>query len=67
MGIEIIQKFIPPKHCKSCMASHQKFKTFQSSILKIAEFLERLHVDIEGLLLVIFLGFWDFFSIKDNV
>lgn len=41
-------------------------KILQMPMLKITEFLERLYIDLEKLLLVIFLGFWYFLSIKDN-
>lgn len=64
--MEEIQGLIPTKLCESYMTSPRKLEILRTLMSKAAEFLERLHVDIERLLLVTFLGFWYFLSIKDD-
>ena len=64
--MEEVQGPIPTELCESCMAGHQKLEISRTVMPKAAEFLGRLHVDIEGPLLVIFSGFRYFLSIKDD-
>lgn len=66
IGMEEIQGFILTKLCESYMTSPRKLEILRTPMSNAAEFLEKLHVDIETLLLVTFLGFWYFFSIKDD-
>ena len=66
IGMEGVQGPIPTELCESCMAGHQKLEISRTPMPKAAEFLGRLHVDIEGPLPVTFLGFQYFLSIKDD-
>lgn len=62
-----MQRPIPIDLYELCMSSHQELEISGTFMPKRAEFLGRLHVDIEKLLLVTVLGFQYFFFIKDNV
>ena len=66
IGMEGVQGPIPMELCESCMAGHQKLEISRTPMPKAAEFLGRLHVDIEGPLPVTFSGFRYFLSIKDD-
>ncbi len=66
-GIGGVQGPIPTELCEPCMAGHQELEISWTLMPKAAEFLERLHVDIEGLLPVTFSGFRYFLSIKDDI
>ena len=56
-GIERVQGPIPTELCEPCMAGHQELKISRTPMPKAAEFLGRLHMDIEGPWPVTFSGF----------
>lgn len=66
IAMERVQGPTPAQLYGLYMASHQELEILQMLMPKIAKFLERLYIDIEGPLLVIFLDFQYFLSIKDN-
>ena len=57
IGMEGVQGPIPTELYEPCMAGHQELEILRMPMPKAAEFLRRLHVDIEGPLPVTFLGF----------
>ncbi len=65
--IEKLQGPIPTELFKLWMAGHQNLEILRTLMPKVAKFLERIHMDIERLLPVLFLNFWFFFSIGDNL
>lgn len=64
--MEKVKKLISIELCKSYMAIYQKLEILQMLISKVIEFLERLYIDIEGLLPVTFSGFQYFLFIKND-
>lgn len=66
MGMEGVKGPIPTELCESCMAGHQELEISRMPMPKATEFLRRLHVNIEGPLLVTFSGFRYFISFKDD-
>ena len=57
MGMEKVQGSILTRLCGSYMASHQELEISQTPMLKALEFLQKLCVDMERSLLVIFSDF----------
>lgn len=57
IGMEGVQGHILTKLCEPCMAGHQEIEISRMPMPKAAEFLGRLHVDIEGPLPITFSGF----------
>lgn len=55
--MEKVQKPILAELCELYIAKHKKLLILQIQILKVAEFLERLYIDIEKPLSIISLGF----------
>lgn len=54
MSMEGVKRFVSTELCESYMASYQKLEILQMPMSKATKFLKRLHMNIEGLLLVIF-------------
>lgn len=65
-GMQELKEPILIELYEPCMAGYQKLKILQTSMSKVTKFLERLNIDIERLLLIIFLGFQYFFFIIDD-
>lgn len=57
IGMEGVQGPIPIELCEPCIVGHQELEISQIPMLKAAEFLGRLYVNIEGLLPVSFSDF----------
>ena len=66
MSIKGVKGPVPTELYESCMAGHQELEISRTPMPKATKFLGRLHVDIEGPLLVTFSGFRYFLSIKDD-
>lgn len=61
-----IKRPIPTKLYESCIADYQELEISWMLIPKATEFFGRLHMDIERLLPVTFLGFWYYLLIKND-